>query len=69
MGNETVEVRFLACVVFFFFLCVFFFLLCMCGNVTKGSFILYVWKCDEGFIHLYVWKCDEGFIDFVCVEM
>ena len=36
MGNETVQVRLLAC--FFFFLFLFF-----------SS--LYVWKCDEGFIH------------------
>ena len=37
MGNETVQVRFLAC---FFFLFVF---------VFFSS--LYVWKCGEGLIH------------------
>ena len=46
MENETAQVRILAC--FFFF---FFFLLFLLFFFFFFMLSVYVWKCDEGFVH------------------
>ena len=43
MGNETAQVRILACF-FFFFSSSSSFCLCMCGNVMKGLFFFCIWS-------------------------